>query len=367
MEVAVLGGGHGCYAAAADATEAGHNVRFWRRDASAFGPVLDAQAVTVTDGKGRRDVPLALATTDIAAALDGAELILAPLPGTAQEGLAQTIAPHLADGQTVFLPPGTFGGYLMAKIVRDSGNTADISWGDAGTLPWLVRKQEDGAARITTRSVRLPAGIFPARLSDTAFARIEQVFPETERRRDALDAALLNYGPIIHPPLILMNAGPLYHFDAWDIHNEGTQEVIRNVHDALDGERIAIREALGYGAPHFPLADHYRRDPKGDTMYSVTSHDELVGSSDWREDIDLFTHRYMLEDIALGLAFLVSVGDWAGVPCPVAGGLLAIGGAAVGKDFRATGRTLENIGLAGAGRDDMRRLLDEGLDGALDG
>ena len=36
MEVAVLGGGHGCYAAAADASEAGHNVRFWRRDAAAF-------------------------------------------------------------------------------------------------------------------------------------------------------------------------------------------------------------------------------------------------------------------------------------------------------------------------------------------
>lgn len=96
-------------------------------------------------------------------------------------------------------------------------------------------------------------------------------------------------------------------------------------------------------------------------MYSVTSHDELVDSSDWREDIDLFTHRYILEDIALGLAFLVSVGDWAGVPCPVAAGLLAIGGAVIGRDFRATGRTLENIGLAGMDRNGLRNLLDEGI------
>jgi opine dehydrogenase len=158
-----------------------------------------------------------------------------------------------------------------------------------------------------------------------------------------------------------MNAGPLAHFDAWDIHNEGTQLAIRNVHDALDAERIAIREALGYEAPHFPLSDHYNRDPDGDTMYSVNSHDALVDSSDWREYIDLPTHRYMLEDIALGLAFLVSVGDWAGVPCPVASGLLAIGGAAVGRDFRATGRTLETIGLSGLNKDEMRTLLAEGL------
>ncbi len=41
MEVAVLGGGHACYAAAADASETGHNVRFWRRDAAAFRDVAE--------------------------------------------------------------------------------------------------------------------------------------------------------------------------------------------------------------------------------------------------------------------------------------------------------------------------------------
>lgn len=361
MEVAVLGGGHGCYAAAGDAAEAGHNVRFWRRDADAFRSVLDTQSITINSSKGRRDVSLALATTDIAEAMDGADLILSPLPGTAQAGLCETMAPHLKDGQVVFIPPGSFGSYMMAKKVRDSGNRADICFGDAGTLPWLVRKQGDGSTRITTRTVRLPTGIFPACATDHAFAAIEQVFPEAERCRDALDAALLNYGPIIHPPLILMNAGPLYHFDAWDIHNEGTQTVIRNVQDALDAERIAIREALGYGSPHFALADHYNRRADGELMYSLTSHDELKDSSDWREDIDLFTHRYMLEDIALGLALLVSLGDWAGVPCPVATGLLAIGGAAIGEDYRATGRTIENIGLADLTMDEMRTLLDDGL------
>ncbi len=43
MDIAVLGGGHGCYAAAADLSERGHKVRFWRRDAVAFKPVLDVR------------------------------------------------------------------------------------------------------------------------------------------------------------------------------------------------------------------------------------------------------------------------------------------------------------------------------------
>src|SRR5437868_4012861 len=38
VKIAVLGGGHGSYAAAAEITERGHEVWFWRRDADAFAP-----------------------------------------------------------------------------------------------------------------------------------------------------------------------------------------------------------------------------------------------------------------------------------------------------------------------------------------
>ena len=34
MKIAILGGGHGCHAAAADLSEAGHEVSLWRRDAT---------------------------------------------------------------------------------------------------------------------------------------------------------------------------------------------------------------------------------------------------------------------------------------------------------------------------------------------
>ena len=55
------------------------------------------------------------------------------------------MAPHLADGQVVFLPPGTFGSFVMARIVRAAGSRADVAWAETGTLPYLARKH--GAAR----------------------------------------------------------------------------------------------------------------------------------------------------------------------------------------------------------------------------
>ena len=213
--------------------------------------------------------------------------------------------------------------------------------------------------RVTTRASRLPTGVLPARHTDHAIKAIAAVFPASiEPVEDALSGALMNAGPIIHPPLILMNAGPIEHFDRWDIHNEGTQPSIRRTHTALDNERMAIREALGYGAPHFPLADHYETS---NWMYGNLAHDKLVDSGDWHEKLDLKSHRYMLEDVGMGLAFMVSVGEWAGVPCPVATGLLAIAGAVAERDFRAEGRTMEKIGLAGESREAVQTMLREGL------
>jgi opine dehydrogenase len=185
---------------------------------------------------------------------------------------------------------------------------------------------------------------------------IRQAYPVIEPCGDALSGALMNAGPIIHPPLILMNAAPLQHFERWDIHNEGTQPSVRAVTDQLDLERIAVREALDYRAPHFPLKDHYTSDR---WMYG-DAHKRLVDSGDWREHIDLHTHRYMIEDTVMGLAFLASVARWAGVDAPLSNGLLAVAGAILGRDLRQGARTLEALGLVSRSVQQLKDLLQQG-------
>jgi opine dehydrogenase len=157
-----------------------------------------------------------------------------------------------------------------------------------------------------------------------------------------------------------MNAGPLEHFETWDIHKEGTQPAIRRVTDALDQERIRIREALGYGPPHFPLANHYAKE--GDErMYGRDSHKALTDSGDWREHIMLTQHRYMLEDTRIGLSFMASVAALAGVKVPLMTAFLSIGGAVAGQDFMQTGRTLESIGLGHLDNAGLQDLLANGF------
>lgn len=357
MRIAVLGGGHGCYAAAADLSEQGHEVTLWRRDARALEAVTRTGCIVLKDYRGRREIPIFRTEVDAGKAILGAELIVIATPAFSQNEIAAAIAPHLRDGQVVLLPPGTFGSYVMASEVRKAGNAAEVAYAETGTLPYLARKHGEAEVAITTRATRLPTGVLPAGATTWAIATIKRAYPSVEAVEDALSAALMNAGPIIHPPLILMNAGPLEHFETWDIHNEGTQPSIRRVTDVLDSERIALRIALGYDAPHFPLADHYNSDR---WMYGNV-HDKLVDSGDWREHIDLRTHRYMREDVAYGLAFLVSVAEWIGLPLPVASGLLAIGGAVCGDDLSRGPRTLHSLGLASLDATAMKQVLDQGV------
>ena len=108
----------------------------------------------------------------------------------------------------------------------------------------------------------------------------------------------------------------------------------------LEGERDAVMARVGlrvYGPP----SEGFMR-----TLPDRGSHPEL----DLFRGLDGpsgFTHRYVSEDAACGLAMLVSLGRRYGVPVPLTEAFLAIAGVLGGRDYAAQGRTLESLGLAG--------------------
>jgi len=76
MQIAVLGGGNGSFAAAGDFALAGHAVWLWRRDQAAVAAQqAGGNTIVVKDFQGRRPAKLAAMTNDIGAAVRGADLI----------------------------------------------------------------------------------------------------------------------------------------------------------------------------------------------------------------------------------------------------------------------------------------------------
>lgn len=337
MQVTVIGGGNGAHAAVVDQVLRGHEVRWYRRDRS----TLPSDGRLGYDGVlGEGHVSPAVLTDDLAAAVSGAELVLAPIPADLQPGLFADLLPVLEPGQAVAFTPGT-GGTLIAAARRP-----DVAFLETGTLPYLTRVTAPHHVSIPVVSANLPVGSEPGGgpLADEAHRRFAQAYPSAVRLRDGLDGALANWGPVIHPPLLVHNLGAIESLgDRFDIHADGTTVTVRRTQIALDAERISLRRALDLPGYDWPLSDYYAGSET--SMYPPDAKQRLLDSNLWRESLTL-EHRYLTEDIACGLVLNVSLGRMVGVPTPVGAAILQLLSVALDRDLLATGRTAASLGLS---------------------
>jgi len=361
MNLCVVGGSNGGYATAADLALAGHRVRLWRRAAAELAPVLKAGAITLAAEQRQGAARLDLATTDLGEALAGAEVVIVPLPATSHEDIAQRLVGRLTGKEIVLLTPGTLGSYVIARALARAGAALPFAFAETGTLPFLARKTGPAAVAAPVRAANLPVGVFPASRSKAALERVAALFPAARPCVDALDAALTNVGPVIHPPLVLVNAASI---DAgrFDVHAAGTSASARKLIDAVDAERVAARRGIGYPAPHYEMATTYYDESRADEgLYGAGAKAKLVASGLWSEALT-YEHRYVSEDVALGLTLLESAGRTAGVPTPAVSGLLGVFGALLGRDLTG-GRALDHLGLGDLTRREVVIFFHEGWDG----
>ena len=299
MRVAVLGGGNGSLAAAGDFALQGHEVALWRRDAEAVAAhVAQGSGIVVKDFNGRHEAQLALATTDMAAAVSGAELILCPAPAFAQEDIAKALAPHLVEGQVrcICRPQPSARSSSPAPCTRPATGRS-VAFAEAGTLPWLARKHGPFEVAITIRAKRLPIGVFPLATWRPALGVIGRAFPGViEPCGDALSGALMNAGPIIHPPLIVMNAGPTRALSSAGTSTRKAPKLrsaaspTRSMPSASPSAR---RSATAARTSRWPTTTRARAG----VDVRPRLHDRLTDSGDWRETLVLTRHRYMREDV----------------------------------------------------------------------
>ncbi|HXH84807.1 MAG TPA: NAD/NADP octopine/nopaline dehydrogenase family protein [Candidatus Tectomicrobia bacterium] len=357
MNVAVLGGGNGSYATAADLALAGHRVRLWRRAGAELDDVRKAGGITLEAEERRGLARLDAAAADLGEALREAEVVVVPLPATTHEDVAKRLGERLTGREIVLLTPGTLGSFVMARVIARAGGTLPLAFAETGTLPYLARKTGPAAVSAPVRAANLPTGVFPAARTKPVLDRLRALFPVIRPCVDALDAALTNVGPVIHPPLVLVNASSI---DAgrFDIHAAGTSPSARRLIDAVDGERIASRTGLGYPPPHYEMATYYDEARAAEGLYGAGARAKLEASGLWRETLT-YEHRYVTEDVALGLTLLESAGRTASLATPAVSGLLGVFGAILGRDL-AGGRAMDHLGLGDLTLRELRAFFHDG-------
>lgn len=358
MNVAVLGGGHGGYATAADLALAGHAVSLWRRSPDDLAAVRGAGGITLAGEDRHGNASLARVTADIAEAVAGADVVVAALPATAHEDLARRLAPHVGERHVVLLTPGTLGSYVLAREIARAGGQLPYAIAETGTRPYLARKAGPADVRVCVRAAHLPTGVFPASRASAALARIGEVFPSVRPCVDALDAALTNPGPVLHPPFVLLTAGAAEP-GSFDLRGAEPAPSTRRIMEAVDAERVAARTGWGYPAPHYELAKSDGKTTVLDALYGAGAGAKLAASGRTSEPLTL-DHRVVAEDVTLGLALLESAARTVGVNSPATAGLLLVFGTLLGRTLSGRGRALEHLGLGDVVLREIRALLYEG-------
>ncbi len=359
-KVAILGGGNGAFAMASDFALQGYEVRMWSKYFDEFKEIKKTHTIKVSGPLIQGEAKILMITDNMKEAIKDADLICSPIPAFTQKSIAEYLSSSIEDGQVIFLSPGTFGSYLMYKHLREGGCKKDFAIGETGTLPYLTRKISPQESRIVVRACHLPTGVFPAKKTKEAIDKIKAFFPSVHSVENALSGALMNAGPILHPPLMVLNTGPIQNPAPYDVHNEGTTLGIRKTISLLDEERIAVRKALGFQPNHYPLEDYYDETRPNEWMYPRIAKKLLMESRLWHEKID-YNHRYVTEDIGCGLAFLISVANYIGLEVPIARSLITLAGVVAGTDFMETGRTLKSLGLSQLSAKNLEEILINGF------
>jgi len=359
--VAVLGSGHGGCAVAADLTLRGFDVRMHVR--SADKKANFAGGITVTGEREGTATP-AMMSDDLAAVVEGADLVMLVVPARAHGDYAKALATLLPAHSVVMLNPGHTGGSLdFAHGLRTAGGPP-ITICETMTLAYICRME--GAAEVAIyREVRnLAFAALPASETATLTRRVRPLFANIVPAANVLETGFMNINAVLHVAGCVMNAGWIeFTGGGFLFYREGITPAVGRVVEVLDGERLAVARRLGIDVPAFidffceaGLTTEEARHSRSIHRAALESApNKTIGAP---QSLD---HRYVHEDVNYGLVPMGEIAGLVGVETPVTDSLITLAATGTGIDFREQGLTLAKMGLKGISADDLLDVINKGF------
>jgi opine dehydrogenase len=213
-KVAVLGGGNGGFAAAADLTLRGFDVTLYNRSAETIAAIGTTGGIRYQGVLGEGFCPIAV-TTDMQRAVEQAALVEVCAPAPAHAGYAEAMAPHLPPGVPIVLNPGgMLGSLFFARTLRAAGYVGPVRIGETATLTYICRKSDADRINITASLKQVGFAALPGTNTADLAASLEGTNLDLAPRPHILAAGLDNVNLILHPPGMILAA-------AWIEHSGG--------------------------------------------------------------------------------------------------------------------------------------------------
>lgn len=372
-KIAVIGAGNGGHAMAAHKTLDGFEVSLFElpRFADNIRRVLDTRQITIEWPNRKESVKIHQVTTDIAAALKGAEIAFIVTPAFGHKTMAEVCVPHVEEEQIISLMPGSGGSLEFAQIFRAQGVDRNVLLCECCTLPYGARLAGPGHVLIHTEALILPTGVFPAKRTEEAIAKLQEVYPTIVPAANVLEAAINNPNPIVHPAATLLSVTRIqYSGGEFYLYREGMTPAVARVYEALERERLAILDRLGLRLHHYAGLDA-RGYNLGETLEEChdrilnTSMDAAFGAGSIEAGVQMkgpasMQDRYVTEDVPYGLVLLSTLGRLLDIPTPISDSIINFFSAINRTDYWAEGRGVDELGLGGMTVERLEAFLEAG-------
>jgi opine dehydrogenase len=359
---AVIGAGNGGRAMAAHLALIGHKVALYNRTYRNIATIIANKGINLKsniDGL-QGFAKLSLVTSNIDDALKKSEIIMVVVPSSAHADIAKNVAPYLQDGQIIILNPGrTLGALEFTNVLRINHCKADVTIAEAETLVYISRSEGSASSNIFRLKETVPLAAFPAVRTANVLKAIQSSFPQFVDGISILHTGLNNVGAIFHPALMLLNAGWIEATKGnFKFYIEGLTPSVSRVLEALDKERLAVASSFGIQSRTALEWLRMSYNANGEDIRDAILNQS--GYYDIKAPTTLY-HRYVFDDIPMGLVPLASLGRKSNVSVPIMESIIRIGSIVNGVDYMQLGRTVDKLGLVNLSVDDITRFLKDGI------
>ncbi|OGJ89597.1 MAG: hypothetical protein A2268_01345 [Candidatus Raymondbacteria bacterium RifOxyA12_full_50_37] len=380
--VAILGGGACAQTFAADFSLAGYTVHLFELPEFAprmLGKVMENHEIEL-GGEQRNfkwfkrtgTAKIHIVTTEISEALANAGLIILAVPAKGLRPFFEKMIPFLKDGQIISIFPDNFGSMILRKMMKDKGCTAQVIIGGWSSMPYGVRMESPGKLDCIMRIRSIMWDTFPSKDSGAFIEVLKSIPPfdgaiELKQGDTIIGVDLSNPNPVIHVPGSILNVGAMEVSESegtlgipkgkYSMYKYGMSPAVCHVQYAFYQEEKRIGAAMGV-----TMSDHSKEKFywKGSIMgfeYWVPFVDVIMPPITGPDSVN---HRYFTEDIPVGTVARYHLAKRFNVDVPVIQSMITLGSIICGKDFLASGLTLDDIGIAGLENDRILNFLKQG-------
>lgn len=356
MKISILGAGNAGCAVAADLTLKGHEVTLIKTSHSMhddnFEYLQNNDGKMVLNEFGEIKTAYISKVTRDLTELKNSEVVIIYIQTNYHEQLIEKISDIIEDNQILLINPG----YLSTAYVLKHCNDKKVIVAEAESSFIDGRIMEPGYFRVGFRNVRNPIGIYPKERKEEAIEKLDKLDERFVYLDSVVEAAIHNPNLIVHTvgsvmsiPRIEKSKGDfcMYH-EAYTRDNPSTWNIL----EALDKEKMSVLKKMGFKELSYVEACKYRNslNESEDAKEVFLNYAEMDTRAKGPTKVD---SRYISEDVPQGLVMLESLGKTLNVETPIASSLINIASAALERNLRNEGRTLE-----GLGRDNLKKILE---------